>query len=132
MNSKRNMTAMRDRAQDLIDLATGTKGEYVYNETSHFSQDVTSISAKTDKTFVDENGELKKGYYNLRFNYTDRWKSIFMISLVYIEIFVMDKWQGERATHNYREIADLDGIVDLLRHDGYPLDEDRIYGKGKE
>ncbi len=131
MDEIKNKTAMSKRAQDLIDLATGTFGKYKYNETSHFSQDVTVISTKTDNTFIDENGELKRGYYNLRFNYTDRWKSIFMISLVYNEVFEMDEYPGERATYNYRKISDLDGIVNLLREDGYPLDEERIYGKLK-
>ena len=118
---------MRDKAQELIDLATGKSGEFEYRDTSSFSQEVTCISAKTDKTFVDENGELKSGYYNLRFKFTDKWESIYAIHLVYIETYVMDKYPGERATHNHVKIHNVDKIVDILQKDGYKVDFDRIF-----
>lgn len=119
-------TILRSKGQELLDLATGTNGDYKYKETSSFSQEVTCISSDVYETFKDEFGESKYRYYNLRFKFTDKWKSIYSIGLIYIEGFSDDKWPGERATHNYVKINNLGKIVELLHQDGYSID-DRVF-----
>jgi hypothetical protein len=125
MNSK----SISKLGQELLNLATDTNSEYVFKDSSSFSQEVTCVSSNNYESFVDENGELKYKKLSLRFNYTDKWTDIFRITLVCIEGFSLDEYPGERAEHHYIKLKNIDKIIELLKKNNHPVSESRILNK---
>jgi hypothetical protein len=124
MDEKANVSNV---AQNIIDLATGLVGEFLFKEISYKSE------YSTELIFCKKNEELnlEKNFYKFSITSTDKWNSVFLICLEYVEIIDIDKWPYKRYFGTYQEIQNFDKIVELLSEHNYNFADNILYAYNK-